>query len=127
MFSDYKIHTLSVPENDKLTKIDDGFEQQFGFRTPTLRNLRFTAPYMHNGTLPNLKMILEFYEDLSFNKSRNTEVAINTVDTLAKNLTLKVKDMSSIISFLNTLNDENFDKTTPESVPSGLKVGGNIQ
>lgn len=127
MFSDYKIHTLSVPENDKLTKVDDGFEQQFGFRTPTLRNLRFTAPYMHNGTLPNLKMVLEFYEDLSFNKSRNPEVDINTIDTLAKDLTLKVKDMSSIISFLNTLNDEGFDKTIPEKVPSGLKVGGDIE
>lgn len=127
MFSDYKIHTLSVPENDKLTKIDDGFEQQFGFRTPTLRNLRFTAPYMHNGTLANLKMVLEFYEDLSFGKSRNPEVAINKIDTLAKNLTIKVKDMSAIISFLNTLNDENFDKTIPEKVPSGLEVGGDIQ
>ena len=127
MFSDYKIHTLSVPENDKLTKVDDGFEQQFGFRTPTLRNLRFTAPYMHNGTLPNLKMVLEFYEDLSFNKSRNTEVASNTIDTLAKNLTIKVKDMSSIISFLNTLNDNSFDKTIPKNVPSGLEVGGDIE
>ncbi len=127
MFSDYKIHTLSVPENEKLTKVDDGFEQQFGFRTPTLRNLRFTAPYMHNGTLPNLKMVLEFYEDLSFNKSRNPEVAVNNIDTLAKNLSLKVKDMPAIISFLNTLNDENFDKTIPESVPSGLEVGGSIK
>ena len=126
MFSDYKIHTLSVPENDKLTKVDDGFEQQFGFRTPSLRNLRYTAPYMHNGTLPNLTAVLEFYEDLSFNKSRNTEVPTNRIDTLAKKLTIKVKDMSSIISFLNTLNDEGFDKTVPKNLPSGLQVGGNI-
>lgn len=127
MFSDYKIHVLSVPENDKLTEVDDGFEKQFGFRTPTLRNLRFTAPYMHNGTLPNLKMVLEFYEDLSFKKTRNNHVATSRIDTLVKNLTLKVKDMSSIISFLNTLNDEDFDKTIPEKVPSGLQVGGNIK
>lgn len=127
MFSDYKIHTLSVPENDKLTIADDGFEKQFGFRTPSLRNLRYTAPYMHNGMLPNLNAVLEFYEDLSFNKSRNTEVAANTVDTLAKKLTIKVKDMSSIISFLNTLNDEDFDKTIPENLPSGLQVGGYIK
>ncbi len=127
MFSDYKVHTLSVPENDKLSKADDGFEHKFSFRTPTLRNLRFTAPYMHNGTLPSLQRVLEFYEDLSFNKSRNNKVAENTIDTLAKNLTIKVKDMSLIISFLNTLNDESFDKTIPEKVPSGLEVGGNIK
>ncbi len=127
MFSDYKIHVLSVPENSKLTKVDDGFEQQFGFRTATLRNLRFTSPYMHNGTLPTLKKVLEFYEDLKFKKTRNPEVAINRIDTLAQNLTIAMKDFGPILSFLNTLNDDSFDKTIPESVPSGLMVGGDIE
>lgn len=127
MFSDYKIHVLSVPENDKLTKVDDGFEQQFGFRTVTLRNLRFTNPYMHNGTLPTLEKVVEFYEDLKLKKTRNPEVAVNQIDTLARNLTIAMKDFGPIISFLNTLNDNSFDKTIPESVPSGLMVGGDIE
>lgn len=29
IFSDYKMYVLSVPENDKLHAIDDGFKQQF--------------------------------------------------------------------------------------------------
>ncbi|TXG38460.1 cytochrome-c peroxidase [Seonamhaeicola maritimus] len=126
MFSDFKMHVLSVPENKKLDSIDTGFEAQFAFRTPTLRNLRFTAPYMHNGTLASLEKVLEFYEDLSFKKSRNPHIETTQIDTLAQNLTVKVKDMSLIISFLNTLNDDTFDKTVPEHVPSGLQVGGDI-
>ncbi len=126
MFSDFKMHVLSVPENEKLDSIDRGFENQFAFRTPTLRNLRFTAPYMHNGTLPTLEKVLEFYEDLTFKKSRNPNINPTKIDTLAQGLTLRMKDMSLIISFLNTLNDDGFDKTVPESVPSGLQVGGNI-
>lgn len=126
MFTDYKIHVLSVPENDKLHIVDDGFEKQFGFRTPTLRNLRHTSPYMHNGTMLSLEKVLEFYEDLKFKKSRNKHVAIHKIDTLAQNLTIAMKDFGPIISFLNTLNDDNFDKTIPETVPSGLKVGGDI-
>ncbi len=126
MFSDFKMHVLSVPENEKLDSIDRGFENQFAFRTPTLRNLRFTAPYMHNGTLPTLEKVLEFYEDLTFKKSRNSNIIPTKIDTLAQGLTLRMKDMSLIISFLNTLNDDGFDKTVPESVPSGLQVGGNI-
>lgn len=126
MFSDFKMHVLSVPENEKLDSIDTGFEAQFAFRTPTLRNLRFTAPYMHNGTLASLEKVLEFYEDLSFKKSRNPHIETTQIDTLAQNLTVKVKDMSLIISFLNTLNDDTFDKTVPEHVPSGLQVGGDI-
>ncbi|MGC6432112.1 MAG: cytochrome-c peroxidase [Jejuia sp.] len=127
MFSDFKMHTLSVPENYKLDSIDTGFNHEFSFRTPTLRNLRFTAPYMHNGTLPSLEKVLEFYEDLSFKKTRNNNIPVNSIDTLAKNIKLSVKEMKPIISFLNTLNDDSFDKTIPERVPSGLSVGGNIR
>ena len=62
MFSDYKPHVLGVPQNRKLPVPDAGIQDSFQFRTPTLRNLRFTAPYMHNGSFSNLKEVLEFYE-----------------------------------------------------------------
>lgn len=127
MFSDYKIHVLGVPKNSKLPIPDLGFNDSLGFRTPTLRNLRFTAPYMHNGSLKNLKQVLEFYEDISNGKERNKLVSKGQFDPFVHELELSVKEMSLIISFLNTLNDENFDKTIPKSVPSGLSVGGNIQ
>lgn len=127
MFSDYKMHVLGVPKNSKLPIPDLGFNDSLGFRTPTLRNLRFTAPYMHNGSLKNLKQVLEFYEDISNGKERNKLVSKEEFDPFVHELELSVKEMSLIISFLNTLNDENFDKTIPEAVPSGLPVGGNIQ
>jgi cytochrome c peroxidase len=31
------------------------------FKTPTLRNLKFTGPYMHNGALPTLEATIDFY------------------------------------------------------------------
>ncbi|MEZ4971036.1 MAG: cytochrome c peroxidase [Flavobacteriaceae bacterium] len=127
MFSDYKLHVLGVPENNKVPEPDSGFGESFAFRTPTLRNLRFTAPYMHNGVFQNLKQVLEFYEDISFGKTRNPSVSTEMFDPFVRELQLSVKDMSLIISFLNTLNDENFDREIPEKVPSGLPVGGNIQ
>ncbi|MFK7811942.1 MAG: cytochrome-c peroxidase [Maribacter sp.] len=127
MFSDFKVHVLGVPENKKLPIADAGVKDSFGFRTPTLRNLRFTAPYMHNGSLKNLKQVLEFYEDISNGKERNQQVAKEQYDPFVRELNLSVKEMSLIISFLNTLNDDSFDKTIPETVPSGLPVGGNIQ
>lgn len=126
MFSDFKIHTIGVPTNDKLTEIDKGFEEQHGFRTPSLRNLRLTAPYMHNGSLPDLLKVLEFYEDVSDGKIRNPNVPKEMIDPLVRKLKLRVKDMRPIISFLNCLNDEDFYKEIPEQVPSGLNVGGNI-
>ncbi len=127
MFSDYKVHVLGAPENKKLPEPDTGVDEGFGFRTPSLRNLRFTAPYMHNGSIKTLKQVLEFYEDISNGKERNKNVPKSQFDPLVNELNLSVKEMSLIISFLNTLNDDSFDKTIPEAVPSGLPVGGNIQ
>ncbi|TMU56604.1 cytochrome-c peroxidase [Flagellimonas algicola] len=132
MFSDYKFHVLGVPENKKLPLPDLGRADKqrvdsFAFRTPSLRNLRFTAPYMHNGSFMDLRRVLEFYEDIAHRKIRNKNVPKSKFDPLVAELKLSVKEMSQIISFLNTLNDPDFDKSIPERVPSGLPVGGHIQ
>ncbi|WP_298473108.1 cytochrome-c peroxidase [uncultured Maribacter sp.] len=127
MFSDYKIHVLGVPENKKLNELDLGTEESFGFRTASLRNLRFSAPYMHNGTFVSLQKVLEFYEDIANNKITNPNVSLTSRDPFVDQLDLSVKEMSLIISFLNTLNDEHFPKDIPETVPSGLSVSGNIK
>lgn len=126
MLSDYKPHVLGVPENSKLQLKDKGVGDTFAFRTPTLRNLRYTAPYMHNGSINTLKQVMEFYEDIASGKVRNPEVSPERYDPLIREIKLSVKDMSQIISFMNTLNDPSFDKEIPQSVPSGLPVGGNI-
>jgi len=65
MFSDYKTHVLGVPENRKLSAPDVGADNRYAFRTPSLRNLAFTAPYMHNGTLTSLDAVINFYDQVS--------------------------------------------------------------
>ncbi len=126
MLSDYELHTLSVPDHPLVS--DDGANGNFNFRTPTLRNLNRTAPYMHNGSFDNLRQVLNFYRDISRGNgdSQNPNVDNNQIDQDARNLRLNNNDINEIISFLNTLDDDDFDKTIPQNVPSGLTVGGNI-
>lgn len=122
MFSDYDLHTLSVPDNPLVD--DDGATGDFDFRTPTLRNLDFTAPYMHNGAFDNLREVLEFYNDISGGNgdSQNPNVPDNQIAQDARGLNLNNNDINQIITFLNTLNDPDFDRTIPQRVPSGLGV-----
>ncbi|GAB5552536.1 MAG: cytochrome c peroxidase [Saprospiraceae bacterium] len=127
MFSDYLPHVIGVPTNDKLLEFDKGIEDQYAFRTASLRNLRFTAPYMHNGRFNSLREVLEFYEDISNGKNIHVDLERQQLDTLIQQIDMSVKEIGPIISFLNTLNDTNFDKAIPESVPSGLSVGGDIR
>lgn len=126
MFSDYKEHVLAVPENKKLNEPDKGLNDTYAFRTPTLRNLRFTAPYMHNGRFKSLEEVLEFYEDVAAGRNINSNISTSELDPLINQINIKVRDMPAIISFLNTLSDDSFSKEVPESVPSGLSVGGDV-
>ncbi|MCU0354063.1 MAG: cytochrome-c peroxidase [Cytophagales bacterium] len=126
MFSDFKTHVLGVGDNEKLPKSDDGTNRTYAFRTPSLRNLRFTAPYMHNGNFATLEQVLTFYEDLAGGKIENPHVKAAQLDPLTHDLKVNFKDISLIIEFLNSLNDTKFDRKIPEKVPSGLKAGGNI-
>lgn len=126
MFSDYKLHTLGVPDNENLLESDIGPDGGYAFRTPTLRNLRFTAPYMHSGKLSSLRKVMEFYEDITGKPPRNPHVKKEQIDPLARQLKLDFKDLRLIEEFLNSLNDPDFDRKMPDRVPSGLPVGGNI-
>ncbi|GAB3918425.1 cytochrome-c peroxidase [Larkinella terrae] len=126
MLSDFKLHTLGVPDTQNRKESDTGVNNTYAFRTPSLRNLRYTAPYMHSGKFTTLDQVMFFYEDLAGGKIENPHVTASQIDTLATQMNLKFRDISGIVEFLNTLNDDGFDKTVPNRVPSGLKVSGNL-
>ena len=51
MLSDYQLHILGVADNAKNTTSDAGANGTYAFRTPSLRNVALTAPYLHSGTI----------------------------------------------------------------------------
>ncbi len=79
-------------------------------RTPSLRNVALTAPYMHNGSHRTLRDAIARYEDRG-----------------DLNVTLEDEDIGDIEAFLRTLTDEGFSRSVPVYVPSQLMVGGDIQ
>jgi len=127
MFSDYKLHVMGVPDNPALPASDDGAEKTYAFRTASLRNLAFTAPYEHNGMFRTLSTVVGFYEDARGGRSRNPNVSSEELDPLVRELGEVEADDVELIEFLRALSDDSFDRTIPERVPSGLPVGGRIQ
>ena len=140
MFSDFDHHAEGVAEHPLLAQPDAG-AGRFRFRTPTLRNVALTAPYMHNGMLATLQDVLRFYNN---GRSENPNVSnegdrdgrdrgrngngvarvsgqFRRVDNMSDG------EMADIIAFLNALTDKNFDRTIPARVPSGLPPGGLIR
>ena len=75
------------------------------FKSPTLRNIEFTAPYMHDGRYTTLEEVVEFYST-GLQKS-------STVDPLMKNLSrggvqLSDEEKAALVAFLKTLSDTEF-------------------
>jgi cytochrome c peroxidase len=65
-FSDEKYHNLGVgmdkPEPDLGRFVVTNEEKDKGaFKTPTIRNVEFTAPYMHDGSQQTLEEVVEWY------------------------------------------------------------------
>ena len=125
MFSDFELHVISVPENNKLAEVDDGAGNH-KFRTGSLRNLSNTGPYMHNGHFESLEDVLDFYDDIEGNFSQNPNVRDEDLDDKVDDINLPVGRIDEIAAFLRSLSDPDFDKTILTSVPSGLKPGGKI-
>jgi cytochrome c peroxidase len=84
MFSDFKVHIMGAPNAGKRKDIDSGYHNNFAFRTPSLRNLRFTWPYMHSGKIANLENVLTFCEDLRGKRVKTLYAQEEQLDTLAK-------------------------------------------
>jgi cytochrome c peroxidase len=124
MFSDFQPHVLGVPDNQALPESDRGIvDQPYAFRTASLRNLRYTAPYMHSGVFQTLDEVIEFYDDAP----ENPNVGRRQVDRLVRRLDDPDDEANALIEFLNALNDDSFDRTIPPKVPSGLNPGGRIR
>ncbi len=80
------------------------------FRTPSLRNVGLTAPYMHDGSFATLDTVLGHYREGG--KHNQTQ------DQLIQRLNISDQDVKDIIAFLNSLTDKNFTQRKEFSKPA---------
>jgi cytochrome c peroxidase len=73
------------------------------FKTPTLRNLKYTQPYFHNGSLHTLEEVLSAMIDLS--AAAQAGRVREADDELAK-IKITNADISPLVAFLNSLNED---------------------
>jgi cytochrome c peroxidase len=76
------------------------------FKTPGLRNIGVTAPYMHNGMFKTLEQVVDYYND----PRKVVADPINIDETLKKPLGLTDKEKKDLVAFLKTLTDKKFSR-----------------
>ena len=72
------------------------------FKTPTLRNVALTAPYMHNGVFPTLESVVDFY-DGGGGAGIGARLAHQTLP--ADSLRLTPPQKRAIVAFMKALTD----------------------
>jgi cytochrome c peroxidase len=91
--SDEQLHNTGVAWKNSV--LDDMGAGQGNFKTPTLRELPKTAPYMHDGSLATIEDVIDFYSDGGRNNPN--------LDEEIRPLNLTAKEKQSLASFLRAL------------------------
>lgn len=99
-FTDHGFHDIGLPSDDmgrgEVTGID---RVRHAFKTPTLRELSWTAPYMHDGSMDTLEDVIRHYE------SGGTVRASRSPD-MPKALSLTDTERAALIVFLESLSSD---------------------
>jgi cytochrome c peroxidase len=114
-FTDEKFHNLGIGWDDN--KVDLGrymvtknAEELGAFKTPTLREISRSAPYMHDGRFKTLEAVVNFYNQGGVKNPHQ--------DPLVLPLELTDQEKQDLVAFLRTLTGEGWQQATaPKSFP----------
>ncbi|MDO6527163.1 di-heme enzyme [Motilimonas sp. 1_MG-2023] len=103
----------SYPNIDNgLFQVTNNVSDKGKFRPPTLRNIAFTAPYMHDGSINTLEQVLEFYAAGGRNIESGEHVGDGRLNPnkseFVKGFTMSEQEKSDLLAFLHALSDEAF-------------------
>ena len=105
---------LGVPDTDGKLDADLGKYNlttasihKYSFKTPTIRNVELTAPYMHNGVFNTLEEVVDFYNEgggsgLGFDLENQT--------LPGDKLNLTALEKKQLVAFMRTLTDKKYQK-----------------
>lgn len=102
-FSDFNYYNIGLEENysDNGKERASHLQADIGkFKTPTLRNIALTAPYMHDGRMNSLEEVVSFYNE-GGKQHVNKDGRIHA-------LNLTEEEQIQLIAFLKSLTDWNF-------------------
>jgi len=95
-FTDDRFHDIGLPGTDAgRGAVPGGTPGLAAFKTPSLRELAYTAPYMHDGSRPTLAAVVAHYAD-TFRQRPSLAPSLRRLD-------LTASERADLIAFLGTL------------------------
>lgn len=104
-----RFNATGYPENDRglaeltLDRADDG-----KFRAPTLRNIGYSAPYMHDGSIATLSDVIDFYAAGGRVTAQGDGRLHSNKSAFVKGFSLTDQEKAALLAFLQSLDDPEF-------------------
>lgn len=127
LFMDNKFHNLgagvklNINGETELTdlgrfKVTNVESEKGAFKTPSLRNVALTAPYLHDGSRKNLKEVLDFYVG-GGNSNPHRDKEIRPLDFLTG------QEQADLMEFMNSLTGEMPPNVGPPTTQQTMNYG----
>jgi len=130
LFSDFDFHSIGVVSLRHGEKLDKGrFEVTkneadiLKFRTPSLRNVTLTGPYMHDGSMNNLEEAIYKHFTGCLQDATHYEICKRSAFQYAE--MIQHHEIQSLMEFMKFLEDKShteYEYIIPAQVPSGLRI-----
>jgi cytochrome c peroxidase len=127
LFTDNEFHNLGIGADTRGEFSDTGRFSQTkkdadmgAFKTPTLRNVAQTAPYMHDGSMPTLKDVINHYVG-GGNSNPHLDKEIHALDFLSG------QDRKDLLEFMEALTGELPASVGPPSTQNSKSGSGGTQ
>jgi cytochrome c peroxidase len=128
LFSDNKLHndgqTLFGSSNEDLGRynITHDTNDVGKFRTPSLREVAHTGPWMHNGNFPTLKDVVFFYDrgnpsPIQKKYKGDRDSLLPKTDPLLQKLNLNDQEVDALLAFMEAITTPISRVRQPDSMP----------
>ncbi len=111
------IASVSAPRPDDFGRYEITRDpaDRWKYRTPSLRNLSLTAPYMHDGTLTSLEAVVAYYNQGG--------IAHELLSPLIRPLDLSAEEMRDLVAFLHSLTGDNVGRLVADALTAPVGNG----
>jgi cytochrome c peroxidase len=106
LFTDFEFRNNGLPVDLSINDIGreaitNDINDRFKFKTPTLRNISITSPYMHDGRFISIEQVFNHY-------SSGVSNTLNLDPLLQNGINLNLSEKAQLKAFLLTLTDYKF-------------------
>jgi cytochrome c peroxidase len=113
--ADVDATVLTDPKSSELGRfaVTDDISTVGAFKTPTLRNVELTAPYMHDGSLKTLEEVVDHYNNGGFTKP--DDQASPYLSGGIRPLNLSDQQKADLVAFMKALTSPQFAATAAQA------------